>query len=124
MNRSVFALVLASVLMSAVAQIVLKGGMSSANVSHGLASASKMHAAVVVGTNPWVLCGLALYFLSAIVWLFVLARVDVSIAYPFVGMGFLVTMLLAWLIHGEPFTLAKLLGTSLIAAGVVVLARH
>ena len=124
MNRNVFALVLLSVLMSAVAQLVLKAGMSSASVAQGLSGANKWQAAQTVGSNPWVLGGLALYFLSAVVWLLVLARVDVSIAYPLVGIGFVVTMFLAWMFHGEPITLAKVVGTSLIALGVFVLARH
>ena len=67
--------------------------------------------------------GLGIYFASAAVWLLVLARVDVSLAYPFVGLGFVVTMLLAWAVHGEVLSTGRIAGTLMICAGVVVLAR-
>ena len=123
MNRSVFALVLVSVLMSSAAQIILKLGMTSPSVSESLAAGGRWQSLFVVATNAWVIGGLALYFLSAVVWLLVLARIDVSIAYPLVGIGFIVTMLLAWLIRSEPVTVTKLLGTVFIASGVYLLAR-
>ncbi|MBA4267212.1 MAG: hypothetical protein C0453_19215, partial [Comamonadaceae bacterium] len=73
--------------------------------------------------HPWVMGGLVLYFGAALVWLVVLSRVEVSLAYPFVGLGFIVTMLLGWSLLGETLSLPRLLGTLLIAGGVVVLAR-
>jgi drug/metabolite transporter (DMT)-like permease len=124
MNRSVFALIVASVLMSSLAQVVLKAGMSSPAVTQGLAEGTRWSAATSVAGHPMVLLGLAIYFASAMVWLLVLARVDVSLAYPFVGLGFVVTMLLAWFFQGESPTPARIAGTLLIAAGVAVLARE
>ena len=67
--------------------------------------------------------GLTLYFLSAVVWLLVLSRVEVSFAYPFVGIGFILTMLLGWLAMGDTMSLARVAGTLLIAGGVVLIAR-
>ena len=124
MNRAVFALIVVSVLMSSLAQIALKGGMSSASVSHALASGGRWTAAATIATSPLVLLGLGLYFASALVWLFVLARLQVSLAYPFVGLGFVVTMLLGWWIHGDTLSLARVAGTLLIALGVVVMMRN
>ena len=122
MNRSVLALVLSSVLMSSFAQIILKAGMSSADVLTA-SGGDRWGLARAVAFNPWVLAGLALYFASAVVWLFVLAKLDVSLAYPFVGLGFVVTMLLARLVHGEALTPTRIAATLLIAAGVLLLAR-
>lgn len=123
MNKSVLLLIFASVLLSALAQIVLKGGMSSQSVS--AASSSGLNPAMLraIALNPLVLLGLLVYFASAAIWLLVLARIDVGLAYPFVGLGFVVTMLLAWLVHGEVPTVGRIAGTLMICAGVVVLAR-
>ncbi len=123
MNKYVIMLVALSVLLSSFAQIALKAGMSSVSVLQALQSTPGLPAVRVIAANIFVIGGLGLYFASAAVWLLVLARVDVSLAYPFVGLGFIVTMLLAWLIHGEVLSLAKVAGTLLIAFGVVVLAR-
>jgi multidrug transporter EmrE-like cation transporter len=122
MDRSTFFLVLASVLLSSIAQIVLKEGMSSAGVQ--LAEAQgPARMAIAIALNIKVLCGLLIYFASAAVWLFVLARVAVGLAYPFVGLGFVLTMLLAWLIRGETPSIAQVIGTLTICLGVVIISR-
>lgn len=123
MNKTVALLILTNVLLTSVAQILLKGGMSAPAVVRGLAEGFRWSTVAVVAGNPLVATGLAMYFLSAVVWLVVLSRVQVSLAYPFIGAGFVVTMLLAWFIYGETLTSARVAGTLLIAIGVAVLAR-
>lgn len=123
MTSSVFALVLVSVLLSSLAQIVLKAGMSNSSVLQALAGGLSWATAANIATQPLVIAGLAVYFASAVVWLLVLARLEVSLAYPFVGLGFVVTMIAGWLVHGDSLTLGRVAGTLLVAAGVVVMAR-
>jgi multidrug transporter EmrE-like cation transporter len=82
-----------------------------------------MQMITTISTNLYVIGGLTLYFASAAVWLLVLARVDVSFAYPFVGLGFVVTMLLAFFINGEVLSTAKVIGTLCIALGVAIMAQ-
>jgi multidrug transporter EmrE-like cation transporter len=125
MNPGSLALALVSVALSALAQIVFKLGVSQPAVQTALAQ---------VGTNPWyrtgtavllnpaVLGGFALYGVSAVVWLVVLSKVDVSVAYPFVAMGFIVTMLAGALLFHEPVGLLRVIGTLLVCAGVVLVA--
>ena len=123
MNKLVFAYVLSSVLMSSVAQVVLKAGMSRPDVVAQVSGGASWQLVRAVAGSVPVWAGLALYFASALVWLMVLARVQVSLAYPFVGLGFVVTMLLGWLVQGDVLSPARLAGTLIIATGVVVLAR-
>lgn len=123
MKLSLFALIAVSVALSSLAQIVLKAGMSTPAVLEGLEAAPWWRAAQTIGTTPLVLGGLALYFLSALLWLLVLARIEVSLAYPFVAMGFILTMLLGWWVHGDQLSVARVAGTLLIAVGVAVVAR-
>lgn len=74
--------------------------------------------------SSWrILLGLFVYFSSAVVWLLVLAKIDVSLAYPFVGLGFILTALLGWLIRGEELSIGRISGTALIVLGVVLVAR-
>lgn len=49
-----------------------------------------------------------------------LARLDVSMAYPFVGLGFILTMLLVFFVLGESLSTMRIVGTLLITAGVVL----
>jgi drug/metabolite transporter (DMT)-like permease len=123
MTKTVFALILTSVVMSALAQIVLKAGMSSSSVLAALAGSDRWQAAWAVGTNIKVLGGLFIYFASALVWLLVLSRVQVSLAYPFVALGFILTMVLGWWVHDDTLSVQRVLGTVLIAAGAVMVGR-
>jgi len=123
MNPSTLLLILANVAMTSLAQIALKAGMSSPEVAHAMATGVRFPALTSVLFHPWVFVGLLLYGGAALVWLLVLSRVDVSLAYPFVGIGFVVTMVLAWVFLGESVTATRMAGTLLIAVGVVLLAR-
>ena len=117
-------LILLSVGCSAVAQILLKTGMSQPVVAAALGHGGAMRIALQIAGNLWVLGGLTLYFLGAVVWLFVLAKVDVSYAYPFVGVGFILTLILGKILLGESITAARLVGTLLVSVGVVLIARQ
>jgi multidrug transporter EmrE-like cation transporter len=124
MTVKLFLLILFSVSFSAAAQLLLKIGMSSGAIQTALASGdSALRTALHVVREPFVLFGLLLYGVGAAVWLLVLARLDVSVAYPFVGLGFILTMALGYLLLNEPVGALRLVGTCLVAVGVVLVAR-
>ena len=120
---STFVLILTSVGLSALAQILLKTGMSKADIGSSLAQQRWSDSFLLIASNPWVVSGLVLYFVSAAVWLLVLARVEVSFAYPFVGLGFILTMVLGWWLMGDSIGLQRAAGTLLITLGVILVAR-
>jgi multidrug transporter EmrE-like cation transporter len=122
-TKTSYLLILASVSLSALAQIALKAGMASAAVQRATAGGPSVAAVLTVFLSPMVIFGLTLSFASAAVWLMVLAKVPVSSAYPFVALGFILTALLGRLVFDDPFTLGKIAGTALIVTGVVVMAR-
>jgi multidrug transporter EmrE-like cation transporter len=116
------ALILFSVGCSAIGQISLKYGMAQPSVQTALAAGGAVPIGTAIVVNPYVVGGLFLYGFSAVVWLFVLARLDLSVAYSFVSLGFVLTMSLACLLFGEPFTLRKALGTIVVMFGVYLVA--
>jgi multidrug transporter EmrE-like cation transporter len=107
------------VLLSVAAQFLIKAGMSSVGAKAALAWPLQPEAAAAVMLNIKVVGGLALYTLGAILWLGVLARWDVSKAYPLEGLGFALAAAIGFLI-GEPLTTLRTLGVLLICAGVVM----
>jgi drug/metabolite transporter (DMT)-like permease len=122
MNIAVLSLILISVTMSAVAQIALKHGMSSPLVQASLNSGLE-RVAPLIAANPFIWAGLALYGAGALLWLGVLAQIEVSQAYPFVGLGFLLTMVFGVILLGESVSAIRLIGTLLVVAGVVLVSR-
>lgn len=123
MNKAVIPLILVNVLMTSIAQIALKAGANNPAVAASFKSGFSLAAIPVVLTTPMLLIGLTIYFVSALLWLVVLSKVDVSFAYPFVGLGFIMTMVFGWLLYGESLTTGRIVGTITIAAGVAILAR-
>ncbi|AOF84331.1 small Multidrug Resistance family protein [Hydrogenophaga sp. RAC07] len=104
------------VLLSSAAQIAMKRGMGAPSGAD--VGATYLHAL----TSPLVWLGLVLYGASAVLWLWVLSRLDVSLAYPLVSLGFVVTMALGVLWLGEPFSWLRVAGCTLIVVGVSLLA--
>lgn len=121
MNPKVLMLIFASVTLSSLAQVVLKLGMATPAMRGPFAGFAP--ALWAMGSNPLLLGGMAMYGLGALAWLGVLARAEVSAAYPFVGLGFVLTMGLGAWFFGEPITPSRALGTALIVGGVVLVAR-
>jgi multidrug transporter EmrE-like cation transporter len=105
------------VCLSVIAQFLIKAGLSSVPVQAALATPGSLRAVVAAAANLQVVGGLMLYTLGAVVWLGVLARWDVSKAYPLEGLGFALAVLVGFLI-GEQVSAIRVLGTLLICAGV------
>ena len=117
-------LVFFSVSMSAVGQIVMKTGMSDDQIQREfLGDRNVLQILTASLGNGYVITGLFLYAVSALSWLLVLAGTDVSKAYPFVGLGFILTMLMAWFLLNENIGVERIVGTFLVVVGVVLVAR-
>ena len=122
MSLLTLSFILISVSLSVVAQILLKHGMSNSSVQTAL-NADILTAGLTIFTNISVVAGLAAYVSSAGIWLLVLSKIDVSKAYPFVGIGFIGTMMFAYWFLNEPLTLTKVIGTLLVLAGVLLISQ-
>lgn len=79
--------------------------------------------AMALMTVPQFWMALGAYGLSLIVWLIGLSRVPVSQAYPLLSMGYVLNMGLAWWLLGEIPNVQRIVGTGVIVAGVVLVAR-
>ncbi|MCR5050401.1 MAG: EamA family transporter [Paludibacteraceae bacterium] len=66
---------------------------------------------------------IAVMGLYAVLWQQILKRIQLSTAYMFKGTALIFTMLVAALLFGEPITTANIIGSAIIIAGIVLLAR-
>ena len=74
-------------------------------------------------TNGWLIASLALYGVTTLGWVWILRHAPLHLAYPFMGLAFLIVPTLAWLFLGEPLHWRTLAGGLLILAGVALAAR-
>ncbi|MBL8526830.1 MAG: EamA family transporter [Burkholderiales bacterium] len=122
MSALSFMLVLIGVLLNAAAQLLLKAGTNSVGTF-----AFSLENALPVGwklaTEPHIVGGLACYVVSVIVWIMALSRVEVSIAYPMLSVGYVVNAIAAWYLFGEAVSATRLAGIGIIILGVYVVAR-
>jgi len=110
---------LISIALSAVAQLLMKIGMTAVRAAavEGGGGSLLWQAAL----NPYVLGGLCAYGVSAILWLLVLSRVPLSLAYPLVSLAFIAVVVLSALVLHEPVSAMRIAAVALIVCGVVVL---
>lgn len=115
-------LVLGAVLLGTLAQLLLKAGTNA--VGHFSFTADNL---VPVGwqlaTQPHILGGMLSYAASLVLWIMALSRVEVSVAYPMVSLGYALTALAAWHFLGESLSGLRLLGIGVIILGVVLVAK-
>jgi multidrug transporter EmrE-like cation transporter len=122
MKLQTFLILLAGVLLNAGAQLLLKAGVKPLGAIGG-APGTLLPALASAFTRGPVLAGLAGYVISVAVWLVALSRVDVSMAYPMLSLGYVVNAVAAWWLFGEAVGAARFAGIALILLGVLVVAR-
>jgi multidrug transporter EmrE-like cation transporter len=124
-----FLLIVFSVVLGGGGQIALKYGVglasnrSSSRIVESLDPKSVLSFLQSAATNKFVILGFALYLVSAVSWLIILSRVDLSFAYPLISIGYIIIVVLSRLIFNEPVTSYRIAGTVLVCAGVFLLLR-
>ncbi|MGW1029262.1 hypothetical protein ACWD4J_37230 [Streptomyces sp. NPDC002577] len=110
------ALLLFAVFSSAAGQILLKHGMRAA--ASGAANRGGS-VAVHAATSLWVVLGLTVFAVSAVAWMSTLARVPLSIAYPFNALGYLLIVLVSSTVLHERTSLWTWAGSVMVVLGLI-----
>ncbi len=110
------ALIILSVCLNAMAQIFLRHAMRDVDFQFAFAWFMR------ILLSPGIIAGFVCYAVSILIWLAVLARVQVSLAYPFQAFGYVFASTLAWALLGEQITLINAIGLAFVCIGVIILA--
>ena len=112
-------LIALSIAMGVSGQTMIKlGTLSAANLP-----AEPVARLLLVLRSPWVLLGLMMYGIGALSWVVVLSRLDLSIAYPFLALNFVLVALISWLLLGESIPGLRWVGIGCICVGILLIAR-
>ena len=115
-----FLLGLVSIMLLSAGQTSLKYGLTEiggVSLSDGITGALKLL------QTPWIIVGFLCYGISAILWLDVLSKLDFSLAFPMVGLTYVLTLLIGRFFFGEPVGWERMLGVGLIIFGIFFLIR-
>ena len=114
--------ILVAVLAGAVGQILLKKGMGSMEAF--TVSLDQLWVILWrIGTNPYVIIGLFIYVCGTVFWLAALSRVDLSYAYPFASLSYVVMLIASWQLFNEDIVPIRLIGTIVVGLGVFLISQ-
>ena len=122
MNLISFMLVLAGVLLNAAAQLLLKAGTNGIG-TFAFTADNLVPVGIKVASNPFIVSGLGCYAVSVVIWIMALSRVEVSLAYPMLSIGYVVNAVAAWYLFGEALSAQRMIGIGTIIVGVFLVAR-
>lgn len=122
MNLATFGFIFTGILLNAVAQLLLKAGTNAVGAIH-LTAQNWLPTGIKLATQLPIIGGLGCYVLSVVVWIIGLSRVDVTVAYPMLSLGYIVNALGAWYFLGEAVSLQRLAAIGIILVGVALIAR-
>ncbi len=122
MNLTTLGFILTGVFLNAAAQLLLKTGTNAIGAIH-LTPDNWFATGLKLATQIPIIGGLTCYVVSVFVWIIALSRVDVTIAYPMVSLGYIVNAVGAWYFLGEAVSAQRMLAIGIILVGVALLAR-
>lgn len=122
MNLVSFGLIFTGVMLNVAAQLLIKAGTNAVGYFE-FSSANILPIGWKLATEPHIVGAMFCYALSVVIWILALSRVQVSIAYPLLSMGYVVNAAAAWWFFNEAFNPAKVAGIGVIILGVIIISR-
>jgi len=113
-------MILASVALNALAQLLIRKGMLGIG-EVGVSSLFSHIGAMI--TNLWLWLAMMSYAVSIFLWMSVLSKVEVSFAYPFLSIGYILAAVAGYMLFNEHLSLTRILGIVVICVGVILISR-
>ena len=114
--------ILFTVATNAAAQLMLKYGMMQLGPL-SFASVNPIIKIFQIVFSPWVFLGLCTFVISMASHLFVLSKVELSFAYPFLSLAYVMVAVFAYFVFREDLNALRIAGIGLICIGTVLIAQ-
>jgi drug/metabolite transporter (DMT)-like permease len=116
-------LILLSITIAVGGQVLLKIGLNKIGEMSINSASALGNFFISVIKSPLVVTGLFCYVISAAIWLVVLSAVDLSFAYPFIGLTYVLILIVSKFVLKEDVNPIRWAGAAIITIGVVVISR-
>ncbi len=103
-------------------QLILKWQVSAAGALPA-AQPDKLLFLLRLLINPWVISAFIAAFIAALSWMAAMTKFEISYAYPFISLSFILVLVLSGILFNEAITVYKIIGLALIVAGIFVGSR-
>ena len=104
-------------------QLIIKWKMSSFSFSDYPTMYDKYYLVISLLINPWIMLCLGLNLASGLTWMIAMTKFELSYAYPFTIIPFVLIYIFSVLIFGETITWQKTVGIFFIAIGVIIVSK-
>lgn len=115
-------MVLGTIVLTTYGQLVLKWQVSI-RAPAPFAWAEGWPPLLLLLLRPWVISAFVAAFGASMCWMLAISRLELSRAYPFMALNFLLVCLLAVPLFGETLTPPKLIGLCFVIVGLVILSQ-
>lgn len=124
MSQQIFLLLLLDIFATASAQLFFKKGVSQWGELNF--SFSRLLSLIPqIFQNVWIIAGGFSIGIGFILWLFILSRMKLNIAYPIaLSSGAVITTIAAWFLFGERLSLVQILGVLVVIIGIFLLLKN
>src|SRR5476651_1452261 len=117
MSFALISLILITAILNTSAQLLLKAGMQKIG-EFNFAVNNILPVGLKIAFLPFIMTGLVIYVVSVALWLLVLSRVPVGIAYPMTSLAYIFNAIGAYFIFGEHLSYPQVMGIFIIIFGV------
>ncbi len=112
----ILGLILINVALVSSAQLLLKIG--SSRVGWIIGNNDKIVALIKIALDPYIFFGTSCYVISLILWIYILSRTQLSVAYPLMSLSYVVVMLLSIVVMKETVNFPQSIGAFFIVIGI------
>ncbi|OFI07748.1 putative 4-amino-4-deoxy-L-arabinose-phosphoundecaprenol flippase subunit ArnF [Clostridium acetireducens DSM 10703] len=113
-----YGFILTSVFLGALGQVLVKLGAVNLSFSGNI-----FKIIFDILKNIPVMLGITSYGVSFLIWIKVLSKVELSYAYPFVSLGYVLIMIFSYLVFKENITYLRIIGVVFIIIGVIFISK-
>ena len=111
-----------TILFTVYSQLIIRWQVSQAGALP-VDSISRVQFFVNLFSNPWVLSSIFATLFAGVSWMLAMTRFEISYAYPWVSLNFVLVPIFGFFLFDESFNFAKVLGTILVIVGIVIIAQ-
>jgi multidrug transporter EmrE-like cation transporter len=114
--------IFATILLTVYGQLVIKWQLGQAGTI-GEATADRIAFVLRLALNPWIISSYVAAFLASLTWMVAVRQLELSHAYPFMSLSFVLILIFSGVLFRETITAPKILGMFLIVAGIVAISQ-
>lgn len=116
------AYIFSTIVLTVYSQVVMRWQVSLAG-SPPSAPEDKLRFVMSLLINPWILSGIVATFLAGVSWMLAMTKFQISYAYPYVSLNYILVIIAGALIFNESISFMKIIGSAVVILGIIIIAK-